>query len=94
MKCNAFNTPPGGYVRAPFNPINSSERFETVCYDIAGPFMHVTPSGNSYALILVDHFTKWTEAIALPDIQAPTIAHAIYDRSVVLQVWSHEVSTQ
>ena len=80
VKCNAFNTPPGGYVRAPLNPINSSERFETICYDIAGPFMPVTPRGNRYALILVDHFTKWTEAIALPDIQALTIARAIYDQ--------------
>ena len=35
--CITFNTPPGGYVRAPLNPINSSERFETICYDIAGP---------------------------------------------------------
>ena len=80
LKCNAFNTPPGGYVRAPLNPINSPERFETVCYDIAGPFMPVTPRGNRYALILVDHFSKWTEAIALRDIQAPSIAGAIYDQ--------------
>ena len=63
-----------------FNPINSSERFEIVCYDIAGPFMPVTPRENCSALILIDHFTKWTEAIALPNIQAPTIACAIYDQ--------------
>ena len=61
-------------------PIESSERFQTVCYDIAGPFMPTTPRGNKYALILVDHFTKWPEIVALPDIQAPTIARAIYDQ--------------
>ena len=80
VKCNAFNTPPGRYVRAPLNPINSSERFETIRYDIAGPFMPVTPRGNCHTLILVDHFTKWTEAIALLDIQALTIARSIYDQ--------------
>ena len=80
LKCNAFNTPPGGYVRAQLNPTNSSERFETICYVIAGTFMPVTPRGNRDALILVDHFTKWTEAIVLRDIQAPTIARAIYDQ--------------
>ena len=80
VKCNQFNTPPGGYVRAPLKPIESSERFQTVCYDIAGPFMPITPRGNKYALILVDHFTKWPEVVALPDIQAPTIARAIYDQ--------------
>ena len=42
--------------------------------------MPVTPRGNSQALVLVDHFTKWTEAIAPRDIQAPTIARAIYDQ--------------
>ena len=42
--------------------------------------MPVTPRGNHYALILVDHFTKWTEAIALRDIQATTTARAIYDQ--------------
>ena len=61
-------------------PIESSERFQTVCYDIAGPFMPITPRGNKYALILVDHFTKWPEVVALPDIQVPTIARAIYDQ--------------
>ena len=80
VKCNQFNTPPGGYVRAPLKPIESSERFQTVCYDIAGPFMPITPRGNKYALILVDHFTKWSEVVALPDIQAPIIARAIYDQ--------------
>ena len=80
LKYNAVNTHPGGYVRAQLNPINSSERFETECYDIAGPILPVTPGGNRYTLILVDHFTKWTEAIALRDIQAPTIARAIYDQ--------------
>ena len=35
--------------------------------------------GNIYALILVDHFTKWPEVLSLPDSKETTIAHAIYE---------------
>ena len=76
----APNSPPQGYNKAPLQPIESSERFQIVCYDLAGPFMPASDSGNSYALILVDHFTKWLEVIPLKDTHAPTIALAIHDQ--------------
>ena len=78
--CNAFNPPTGRYHKAPLQTIASSERFELVCYDLAGPFMPTTPLGNTHALTLVDHFTKWSEVIPFPDTSASTIARAIHDQ--------------
>ena len=53
-----------------------------VCYDLAGPFMPKTERGNTHALIIVDHFSKWPEIVALPCTKAPTIAQAIFDNWV------------
>ena len=80
--CNEFNTPNQGYVRQPLTPIVTTRRFEMVCYDLAGPFMPKTERGNTHALIIVDHFSKWPEIVALPCTKAPTIAQAIFDNWV------------
>ena len=80
MKCNQFQPPPGGYVKEPLQPIYTSNRFEIVCFDLAGPFIPKTPRGNQYALILVDHFSKWPEVVALSNADTPTVARAIYDQ--------------
>ena len=79
QKCNEFNPPRTAYVKAPLQPIETVSRFELVCYDLAGPFLPKTIRGNSYALIVIDHFTHWPEFVALPDIKAPTIATALFD---------------
>ena len=73
--CNAFNTPYQGYVKRPLVPIETTERFELVCYDLAGPFMPKTERGMIYVLIIVDHFSKWPEVVALPDSSAPRLLH-------------------
>ncbi|GBM28168.1 Structural maintenance of chromosomes protein 4 [Araneus ventricosus] len=41
--------------------------------DILGPFP-VTTKGNRYVLVLMDYFTKWPEAIPIPDQEASTVA--------------------
>ena len=79
QKCNEYNTPTQGYVKRPVIPIETNNRFDLVCYDLAGPFMPKTDRGNVYALIIIDHFSKWPEIVALPNAQAPTIARAIFD---------------
>ena len=51
--------------------------FSTVGIDFLGP---LPPSaGNQYILLIGDHFTKWHEAIALPDQSALTTAKALMD---------------
>ena len=76
-KCNDFNI--STYVNRPLNPIDSSGRFEIVCYDLAGPFVPSRGHGNTYALIIVDHFTKWPELIPMKCITAPNIARTIFE---------------
>ena len=41
-----------------------------------------TIRGNTHALIIVDHFSRWPEIVALPDTKAPTIAQSIFDNWV------------
>ena len=66
--------------KAPLQPICTSNRSEIVCFDVADPFIPKTPRGNQYALILVDHFSKWPEVVAHSNSDAPTVARAIYDQ--------------
>ena len=75
----SFNPPPQGYHKGHLQPIQSSDRFELVCYDLAGPFMPISRNGFWYSLVLVDHFTKWPEVVLLKEISAHTIARAIHD---------------
>ncbi|GBM62525.1 hypothetical protein AVEN_157721-1 [Araneus ventricosus] len=44
--------------------------------DILGPFP-VTTKGNRYVLVLMDYFTRWPEAIPIPDQEASTVAEEL-----------------
>lgn len=54
---------------------NSGAPFERVAVDILGP-LPVTERGNRYVMVVMDYFTKWPEAIAIPDQTAETVAEA------------------
>ena len=49
--------------------------------DILGPFPP-TIRGNRFALVLMDYFTKWPEALALPNMTAETVAEALVNHWV------------
>ena len=50
--------------------------FHMVGIDIIGPLV-LTRAGNRYILTLIDYFTKYTEAIPLPNQEAETVARAL-----------------
>ncbi|GBM15589.1 Transposon Ty3-I Gag-Pol polyprotein [Araneus ventricosus] len=55
---------------------NVGSPFERMALDILGP-LPVTTKGNRYVLVLMDYFTKWPEAIPIPDQEASTVAEEL-----------------
>ncbi|GBM73447.1 Transposon Ty3-G Gag-Pol polyprotein [Araneus ventricosus] len=56
---------------------NVGAPFERMALDILGPFPRITTKGNRYVLVLMDYFTKWPEAIPIPDQEASTVAEEL-----------------
>ena len=51
---------------------------QIVSVDILGP-LPMTETGNSYILVVGDHFTKWKEAYSIPNQEAKTVANKLID---------------
>ncbi|GFX70916.1 retrovirus-related Pol polyprotein from transposon 412 [Trichonephila clavipes] len=52
-------------------------RFSHISIDIVGPLPPF--EGHHYLLTIIDRFSRWPEAIPIPDMQAKTICGAIFD---------------
>jgi len=50
--------------------------WQVVAVDLVEP-MPPTPRGNSWILVLTDDFTRWADALAIPDASAPTVARVL-----------------
>ena len=55
--------------------------FESVALDMLGAFRK-SDKGNKYLLVVGDYFSKWLEAVPVPDQEATTVAKAFIDRIV------------
>ena len=68
--------------RAPFGEMPKPERpWQWVAMDVTGPFPR-TNRGNRYILVVTCGFSKWTEAFALPDQTAGTIAKVLVEELI------------
>jgi len=52
---------------------NVGAPFERIAMDILGPLPR-TDKGSRYILVIMDYFTKWPEALPIPDQEAATVA--------------------
>ncbi|KII68451.1 hypothetical protein RF11_10809 [Thelohanellus kitauei] len=58
-------------------PINNKVRFILWHLDFTGP-LPLTRKGNRFILVCIYHFSKWVEAVPLPDITAETAANVVF----------------
>ena len=76
-KCFAVN-PKVSCDAPPLNPIPVPARiWSLVEIDIIGPLQE-SSQGNKYIVAITDHFSKWTEAAALPQKTATRVADFLY----------------
>jgi len=68
-----LNKPARHKLRADLKPIQVSGPFERLGVDCMGP-LTITDRGNRFIVVFIDHFTKFIEAFATPNITALTIA--------------------
>jgi transposase InsO family protein len=66
---------------APLGGVQTGAPMERVAMDILGP-LPLTYQGNRYVLVVMDLFTKWTEAYPLPDQEAKTVAKVFVNEFV------------
>jgi hypothetical protein len=65
---------------------------ERIAIDIMGPLPE-TESGNKYIMVVGDYFTKWTEAYAIPDHTAETVALYLVTEFICRLGIPHQIHT-
>ena len=64
--------------QAPLQLMSVGAPMERVAVDVAGPFP-VSSSGNRFIIVIIDYFSKWPEAFAVPNQEAATVARVLVD---------------
>eukprot|EP00112_Aurelia_sp_Birch-Aquarium-sp1_P012429 Seg2613.2 transcript_id=Seg2613.2/GoldUCD/mRNA.D3Y31 product="Transposon Ty3-G Gag-Pol polyprotein" protein_id=Seg2613.2/GoldUCD/D3Y31 len=76
-ECAKFKSPkPAG--KTPLKSITTSRPLQIVAMDFVGP-LPISESGNTYALVIVDHFTRWPVVYSVENIEAETLAVKVQD---------------
>ena len=63
--------------------LHAGRPWQVLSIDLMGPLSE-TDRGNNVVLVMTDHFTRWRDAIPLPNGTAPVVAEAPRDQSVLL----------
>ena len=79
--CEVCQVAKTGGTRAPTErqKLYAGRPWQKVAVDLVGP-MPTTPRGSQWILVLTDHFTRWQDALAIPDATAPTVATILDER--------------
>jgi len=56
--------------------LHAGRPWQVVAVDLVG-LMPTTVRDNNWILVLTDHFTRWADALAIPDESAPSVARAL-----------------
>lgn len=64
--------------RAPLGTIQAGYPMQIMAVDLLGPLPE-SPQKNSYVMVVGDYFSKWMEAIPLPNQEASTVANHLID---------------
>ena len=64
---------------APLQPMTTGAPFERIHVDLTGPHPR-SRRGNTYIFTCIDPFTKWAEAFAIPNKEAPTVARVLVEQ--------------
>ena len=67
--------------RAPMKKYNVGAPLERIAIDVMGP-LPVTINGNKYIAVIGDYFSKWTEAYAMPNQEATTVANIVVEEFI------------
>lgn len=68
----------GNATRELLQPLVSSAFNELLSCDLVGPISE-SKSGNNYIVTMIDHFSKWTECIPIPDKSSGTVVQSVVD---------------
>ncbi len=79
--CAQVKAGPG--FRAPLHQVPYAAPHDRIAIDILGELPE-TENGNKYILVVSDYFTKWTQAFALPDQTAQTVADVLMTQYISL----------
>ena len=79
--CEIFQAAKHGGTKSPQGKqrLHAGRPWQKVAVDLIGP-MPDTSRGNRWILVLVDHFTQWQDALAIPDTAAPVVASVLDER--------------
>ena len=79
--CDKFHRP-SKRLRAKLNPIQTNDRGDILAIDVFGgkASLPETPRGNRYILTMVDLFTKFCIAAAMPHQSAQPVADPLLER--------------
>ena len=64
--------------RAPLGTITAGYPTQIMAVDLLGPLPE-SDNGNSYVMVVGDYFTRWMEALPIPNQEAETVANNLVD---------------